>query len=138
MCVNDIGVAVRSRLRPGGGGDRADSRRRGRALAAPIDARTRTGAEALVGEVETWSGRLPAVLVHAAGTLGNAMVHKATDGDSSAAGPAPDRCASAGTHFLGPARLPRQTRALAPRSTRLLIRRSASAPPRAQKPSSHT
>jgi NAD(P)-dependent dehydrogenase (short-subunit alcohol dehydrogenase family) len=50
-------------------------------MASDIDARSRAGAEKLVSEVEAWAGRPPTVLVHSAGTLGDAMVHKASDYD---------------------------------------------------------
>ena len=53
----------------------------GRALAVDEDARTRAGAEAVVGRVEAWAGAAPTVLVHAAGTLRDAMVHNAGDDD---------------------------------------------------------
>ena len=84
VCVNDTGVdvagrtpdpavarAVAAEMRAGGG----------RALAVAVDARTRSGAETVVAEVEAWAGAAPSVLVHAAGTLRDAMVHKATDED---------------------------------------------------------
>lgn len=84
VCVNDTGVAVDGSNPDPGPAEAVTEQIRaggGRALAVPIDARTRKGAEAVVGEVEAWSGRSPAVLVHAAGTLRDAMVHKATDED---------------------------------------------------------
>ncbi|MGI8807430.1 MAG: SDR family oxidoreductase [Acidimicrobiales bacterium] len=84
VCVNDTGVAldghradpvpaetVAEEIRTGGG----------RALAVASDARTRAGAEALVAAAEAWAGEAPSVLVHAAGTLRDAMVHKASDED---------------------------------------------------------
>lgn len=84
VCVNDTGVdldgsrpdpapadAVVTEIRAGGG----------EALAADVDARTRAGAEALVAAVGEWAGTAPSVLVHAAGTLRDAMVHNTSDED---------------------------------------------------------
>jgi len=84
VCVDDTGVAldgsspdshpaeaVAAEIRAAGGS----------AMATTIDARNRPGAEKLVAEVEAWAGRSPTVLVHSAGTLGDAMVHKASDHD---------------------------------------------------------
>ncbi len=84
VCVDDTGVAldgsspdsqpaeaVAAEIRAAGGS----------AMATTIDARNRPGAEKLVAEVEAWAGRSPTVLVHSAGTLGDAMVHKASDYD---------------------------------------------------------
>jgi NAD(P)-dependent dehydrogenase (short-subunit alcohol dehydrogenase family) len=84
VCVNDTGVdlggrgpdpqpaeAVVEEIVAGGG----------RALASDVDARTRPAAEALVAAVEAWSAETPSVLVHAGGTLRDAMVHKASDDD---------------------------------------------------------
>lgn len=84
VCVNDTGVAldgsapdptpaeqVAAGIRAGGG----------EAVAFDADARTQAGAEALVATVEQWAGQAPSVLVHAAGTLRDAMVHKASDED---------------------------------------------------------
>lgn len=84
VCVNDTGVgldgqapdsapgaSVAEEIRAGGG----------RALAVATDARTRAGAEAVVAAAQAWAGETPAVLVHAAGTLRDAMVHKASDED---------------------------------------------------------
>ncbi|MDQ4069252.1 MAG: SDR family oxidoreductase [Actinomycetota bacterium] len=84
VCVNDTGVAVDGSAPDRGAAEAVAAEIEaggGRALAVATDARTRAGAEALVGEVEAWAGRAPAVLVHAAGTLRDAMVHKATDED---------------------------------------------------------
>jgi NAD(P)-dependent dehydrogenase (short-subunit alcohol dehydrogenase family) len=84
VCVNDTGVGldgsgpsdgpareVAAEIRDGGGS----------AMAASVDARTSPAARELVAGVEAWSGRTPTVLVHAAGTLRDAMAHKATDED---------------------------------------------------------
>lgn len=84
VCVVDTGVgvdgrgpdpkvaeAVAAEVRAGGG----------EALAIAVDARTREAAEAVVARAEGWGGRAPSVLVHAAGTLRDAMVHKASDED---------------------------------------------------------
>jgi len=84
VCVNDTGVDL--------GGHRPDPhpaeavveeiiRGGGLALAAGADARTRPAAEALVAAVGDWAGEAPSVLVHAGGTLRDAMVHKASDDD---------------------------------------------------------
>ena len=84
VCVNDTGVGVDGR---GGDADVAEAVAEeiraagGRALAVPVDARTRAGAETVVAAVEAWAGESPVVLVHAAGTLRDAMVHKASDDD---------------------------------------------------------
>jgi NAD(P)-dependent dehydrogenase (short-subunit alcohol dehydrogenase family) len=84
VCVDDTGVgvdgrepdptpveAVAAEIRAAGG----------QALAVQVDARIRTAAESLVATVEAWSGAAPCVLVHAAGTLRDAMVHRASDDD---------------------------------------------------------
>jgi NAD(P)-dependent dehydrogenase (short-subunit alcohol dehydrogenase family) len=84
VCVNDTGVALDGRspspepaegvaeqIRAGGGS----------AMAATVDAREPDMARRLVADVEAWAGRSPAVLVHAAGTLRDGMVHKASDDD---------------------------------------------------------
>jgi NAD(P)-dependent dehydrogenase (short-subunit alcohol dehydrogenase family) len=84
VCVNDTGVgldgrgpdpspaeAVVDEIRAGGG----------EAIAVGTDARTRAGADAIVSEVTAWAGGAPSGLVHAAGTLRDAMVHTATDDD---------------------------------------------------------
>ncbi|MGH9277025.1 MAG: SDR family NAD(P)-dependent oxidoreductase [Acidimicrobiales bacterium] len=84
VCVNDTGVAldgtepdpvpaeaVVSEIRVAGGA----------AIAVTADARTPAGAHEVVAAVDAWAGATPSVLVHAAGTLRDAMVHKATDAD---------------------------------------------------------
>ena len=84
VCVNDTGVGV-----DGGHPDPEPAcsvveeirRNGGRAWATAVDARTPAGARRVVSGAEAWSGRCPTVLVHAAGTLRDAMVHKATDDD---------------------------------------------------------
>ncbi len=53
----------------------------GDALGLAVDARTRAGAEEVVRAAAEWGGATPTVLVHAAGTLRDAMVHKSTDDD---------------------------------------------------------
>ncbi len=84
VCVDDTGVALDGSAPDSGPAEavaaqiRADG---GSAMATAIDARTRPGAEKLVAEIEAWTGRCPTVLVHSAGTLGDAMVHKASDYD---------------------------------------------------------
>ena len=84
VCVNDTGVDVGGRhADPDPAGTVAGEIRAagGQALAIDTDARTRKGAESIVAGVEKWAGSTPAVLVHAAGTLRDAMVHKASDDD---------------------------------------------------------
>ena len=84
VCVNDTGVGLDGRgADPAPAESVAEEIRAagGRALAAATDARTRPGAEALVATAEAWGGEPPSVLVHAAGTLRDAMVHKASDDD---------------------------------------------------------
>ena len=84
VCVNDTGVALDgSRPHPGPADEVAAEIRAagGEALAVATDARTRPGAEAVVAAAEAWVGAAPSVLVHSAGTLRDAMVHKATDED---------------------------------------------------------
>jgi NAD(P)-dependent dehydrogenase (short-subunit alcohol dehydrogenase family) len=84
VCVCDTGVAldgsspdpgparsVAAEIQAGGG----------TATAVTTDARTAAGARELVAGVAAWAGRPPTVLVHSAGTLRDAMVHKATDDD---------------------------------------------------------
>ena len=84
VCVNDTGVSldghepdpvaaegVAEEIRAAGG----------EALATTIDGRTRLGAQALVAAVQDWMGVTPSVLVHAAGTLRDGMVHKTSDDD---------------------------------------------------------
>ena len=82
VCGNDTGVDVHGRA-PDSAVAQAAAREiltaGGRALAIDVDARTRAGAEAVVAEVEAWAGAAPSVLVHAAGTLRDGMVHKAAD-----------------------------------------------------------
>ncbi len=53
----------------------------GRSMACSIDARTPEGASRVLTEAERWGGRPASVLVHAAGTLRDGMVHKAGDED---------------------------------------------------------
>lgn len=84
VCVNDTGVDVDGRNpdpRPAAAVAEEIRAAGGHALASDVDARTFAGAEAVVAAAEAWAGRPPAVLVHAAGTLRDAMVHKATDDD---------------------------------------------------------
>ncbi len=84
VCVNDTGVDVHGR---DPGEERAAavaeeiSRAGGQALAVAVDARTPAGARQVVARTEAWAGRAPTVLVHAAGTLRDGMVHKAPDED---------------------------------------------------------
>lgn len=84
VCVDDPGVGLDGR---GPSPDPAEEVAReiydrgGSALPLAVDARTSAAARRLVAEVEDWAGRPPTVLVHAAGTLRDAMVHKASDDD---------------------------------------------------------
>ena len=84
VCVNDPGVALDGRD-PGAGPAEAvvDEIRAqgGQAVASVVDARTPAGAAGVVGEAERWADQAPTVLVHAAGTLRDAMVHRASDDD---------------------------------------------------------
>lgn len=84
VVVNDTGVALDGSS-PDSGPSRAVAAEivaaGGRALAVDVDARSRAGAEAVVAEAETRAGGPPAVLVHAAGTLRDGMVHQASDDD---------------------------------------------------------
>ncbi|MGI9032736.1 MAG: SDR family oxidoreductase [Acidimicrobiales bacterium] len=84
VCVNDTGVGLDgSSPEPAPAQAVAEEigARGGTAMAFTTDARTAEGARRLVRDVEAWAGRPPTVLVHAAGTLRDAMVHKATDED---------------------------------------------------------
>lgn len=84
VCVNDTGVAL-----DGTGPDPGPAAAvaaeitaaGGRAVAVPVDARISAGAEEVVAAAEAWGGARPTVLVHAAGTLRDAMVHTASDDD---------------------------------------------------------
>ena len=82
--VNDTGVDLRGRDPASGPALAVVEEIRGaggEALAVPVDARTSSGALDVVGQVEAWAGRPPTVLVHAAGTLRDGMIHKASDED---------------------------------------------------------
>jgi NAD(P)-dependent dehydrogenase (short-subunit alcohol dehydrogenase family) len=84
VCVNDTGVGVDGHgpdPRPAEAVAREIRGRGGRALAVQVDARTAEGAATVVATAEAWAGTAPSVLVHAAGTLRDAMVHKASDDD---------------------------------------------------------
>jgi NAD(P)-dependent dehydrogenase (short-subunit alcohol dehydrogenase family) len=84
VCVNDTGVAVDGRDPDGGPAAdvAAEIRRRGgHGLAVATDARTPTGARQVVAAAEAWAGQAPLVLVHAAGTLRDAMAHRTRDED---------------------------------------------------------
>ena len=84
VCVDDTGVGLDG-TGPDPGPAEAVAKEihaaGGEALAVDVDARTRAGAQAVVAAVEAWTGTAPSVLVHAAGTLRDAMVHKASDDD---------------------------------------------------------
>lgn len=84
VCVHDTGVTLNGH-QPGPGPARSVveeiARAGGSAWASTNEARTRAGAAEVVAEAERRVGRPPNVLVHAAGTLRDAMVHKATDDD---------------------------------------------------------
>ena len=85
VCVNDTGVAVDGTGPPDAGPAEAVVAEivaaGGRALAVTTDARTRAGATEVVAAVSDWHGGAPTVLVHAAGTLRDAVLRKATDDD---------------------------------------------------------
>lgn len=84
VVANDTGVDVHgARPDPSVAGGVAEEirARGGDALDVHLDARTRPGAAAVVAEAEGWAGETPTVLVHAAGTLRDGMVHKASDDD---------------------------------------------------------
>lgn len=84
ICVNDTGVDVDGsspRVAPAHAVVGEIAARGGEAIAVTTDARTAAGARALAADVEAWAGRAPTVLVHAAGTLRDTMVHKASDED---------------------------------------------------------
>jgi NAD(P)-dependent dehydrogenase (short-subunit alcohol dehydrogenase family) len=84
VCVDDTGVGLDGRRPDPGPAEAVAAEIRaagGEAFAIGTDARTRAGAEALLAEVEAWAGQPPSVLVHAAGTLRDAMVHTSSDDD---------------------------------------------------------
>ena len=84
VCVNDTGVALDGRdPSPRAAEDVAAEIRAagGQATSVATDARTGDAARELVAGVERWAGEPPTVLVHAAGTLRDGMVHKARDDD---------------------------------------------------------
>ena len=84
VALNDTGVALDGSLPDEGPANAVAeeiNRAGGRALASATDARTRAGAEKVVADAQRWAGAAPTVVVHAAGTLRDAMVHKARDGD---------------------------------------------------------
>lgn len=84
VCVNDTGVALDGAdPGPAPAETVVDEIREmgGEAIATVIDARTRSGAEQVISDVEDWAGQRPTILVHAAGTLRDGMVHRASDDD---------------------------------------------------------
>lgn len=84
VCVNDTGVTVGGRdpdREPAEATVEDIRRRGGLAMVEVTDGRTSAGAEQIVAATAAWSGRAPTVLVHSAGTLRDAMVHKADDDD---------------------------------------------------------
>lgn len=85
VCVNDTGVALDGGGGPDGGPAQAVADEiaaaGGRALAVTTDARTASRAAEVVAAVAEWAGEPPRVLVHAAGTLRDAVLHKASDDD---------------------------------------------------------
>ncbi|MGH9177197.1 MAG: SDR family NAD(P)-dependent oxidoreductase [Acidimicrobiales bacterium] len=84
VCVVDTGVELDG-TRPGPAPARAVADEivaaGGWAMASTADARTSAAAHDLVASVAEGSGRPVSVLVHAAGTLRDAMVHRASDDD---------------------------------------------------------
>jgi NAD(P)-dependent dehydrogenase (short-subunit alcohol dehydrogenase family) len=84
VCVNDTGVALDGRDPNPQPAEEVAAEiidRGGSALAVTVDAREPDRARHLVADVGAWAGRPPTVLVHAAGTLRDGMVHKAADAD---------------------------------------------------------
>lgn len=84
VCVDDPGVALDGRGPDPEPAEAVAEEVRlagGSAMAATVDARDPDTARGLVADVEAWAGRSPTVLVHAAGTLRDAMVHKTSDDD---------------------------------------------------------
>ncbi|MEO5678672.1 MAG: SDR family oxidoreductase [Acidimicrobiales bacterium] len=84
VCVHDTGVTLGG-TDPNPGPAQAVAAEieaaGGRALATALEARVSAGAAAVVAAVARWGGRPPTVLVHAAGTLRDGMIHKAGDDD---------------------------------------------------------
>ncbi|MDP8975333.1 MAG: SDR family oxidoreductase [Actinomycetota bacterium] len=84
VCVNDTGVALDGTdpsPEPAQRAVAALEERGGRAMASTLDVRTSAAARELVAEVQRWAGVAPTILVHAAGSLRDGMVHKASDDD---------------------------------------------------------
>ena len=81
VAVNDTGVDVHGRGGDGGPAAAVAAEIGDMALAVDIDARTPAGAAAVIHATEDWAGEPPSVLVHAAGTLRDAMVHQASNDD---------------------------------------------------------
>lgn len=84
VCVHDTGVGLDGAdpsAAPAEGVAVEIARAGGRAMACATEARTAAGAAVVLEEAERWAGRPPSVLVHAAGTLRDAMLHKASDED---------------------------------------------------------
>lgn len=84
VCVNDTGVELDGSCPDPGVAQATASeivQAGGQALACDFDARTPEAARSLVAAVERWAGAAPTVLVHAAGTLRDAMAHRASDED---------------------------------------------------------
>jgi NAD(P)-dependent dehydrogenase (short-subunit alcohol dehydrogenase family) len=84
VCVNDTGVGLDGSSPHAGSAQAVVDEIRtagGSAMPTAVDARTPAAARRLVADVEAWAGRAPIVLVHAAGTLRDAMLHKASDDD---------------------------------------------------------
>lgn len=84
VCVDDTGVDLDGRGPSRGPAEQVAAEivaRGGAAMSLSVDARSPDAARGLVAEVEAWAGRPPTVLVHAAGTLRDGMVHKASDDD---------------------------------------------------------
>jgi NAD(P)-dependent dehydrogenase (short-subunit alcohol dehydrogenase family) len=84
VCVNDTGVALDGSLADPGPAEAVVDEIRatgGEAITSAVDARTSSGATQVLAEAERWAGQSPTILVHAAGTLRDAMVHRASDDD---------------------------------------------------------
>lgn len=84
VCVNDTGVAVDGTAPDPWPADAVVTEigdAAGAAMASYADARSEAVARAVVEEVTAWAGEPPTILVHAAGTLRDGMVHKAASED---------------------------------------------------------
>jgi NAD(P)-dependent dehydrogenase (short-subunit alcohol dehydrogenase family) len=84
VCIADTGAALNGTgMDPGPAEETAKQIRDsgGAAMALSLDARDSKSARQLVEKAGEWAGELPSVLVHSAGSLRDAMIHKASDED---------------------------------------------------------